>query len=886
MATGRLFQMRVRTLANRRFWILRNLGLRWRSRAAAAVLRSGLRLRETRSMSRVLLTSSFRTLGALGSALVFVWFTQTAGRTLSERVPRWTWVPSRLQDAATWLGEAAPVGFNYQAVVTAALAVTGTLAGVYFATVTFVVSSTYRDATARVRSLVTRIPEGRVYTFVYVQAVLFALVIVLLPLSGLEPNRLSLLTLAILAALVVTSFGRLRTQLYGLLEPAGLLRVIERDISYWSKYAMRRHGRAPAWRVEKSRVRVVESLITLRELCRLIREREHVSPDPSAEYASVDPRILSAVRSLTSIWMRYAVVKNRLVGVPGWCSPRERHKDWLIADSFEVGIALGTATTLRPDAADDQLWLERHLASVFTDLLANRDVAQYARMTGDLSGVGRRLAGLGLFEDAHLWLDVVVLPARSLVDLDRADGAEGGVASASEQPSKAIAAHQHNLVDFIVLSYSQIALGLHDYAARIAQGFPAWTVPQAHGLAGRPISARPSALFRNLEDGLAFERSTERRRITSDANIHQLAARAIATDLIDEASWFVDALESALMPWVQGLCRTVTLPSAAALSRMYETVHKADEVMLPALRRWFHASEAVHRDVDDKWPDLDTGDLETRLDRLSQDLKRPTAHLAFSADVELDPDRPDVFGWAFHRAHEDLFEDVLGGRQPPDLRERLQHLVGATDRASIRVQSTVRRTHARVANSYRAEPLLLLLQISGMAYVQGILNGKNDLLAVFSDVWGGLLEGDAQQVLDVVLGTLISDNQLLGLSAGKMMRSGREQRAVQSFAFLGERGGSALGRHRRSQRITGADGVQDRAGVLAEHLSVRADFEEVFVAAWLLPEAIARGAVLAPDLKMHPLFDSLVERLASSQADESSAPHVSDPVEVDGSDDA
>ena len=318
-------------------------------------------------------------------------------------MPDWDWVPDWFESAAIWLGKPSPPGMNYQPVVTAALAVIGTLAGVYFATVAFVISTTYKEATTQVRSLVTRLPEGRVYTFVYVQAVLFALATLMLPLFGTEPNRLTLSVLAVLGSFVVLSFGRLRSLLYGLLEPAGLLPIVQRDIERWLRYAIKSRKTAGPWRAQTARTQVQQSLGTLRELCRLVSDREHVSPDTSAEYTMMDPRVRSAVRTVAQVWVRYASRKDRLIALPGWLSARRenplRHKDWLLASDFEVGIALGTATTLQAERAEDQLWLERNLCAVLADLLGARSASQYTSLAGDFDQLLRLLMSAGLFND-------------------------------------------------------------------------------------------------------------------------------------------------------------------------------------------------------------------------------------------------------------------------------------------------------------------------------------------------------------------------------------------------------------------------------------------------------------------------------------------------------
>jgi hypothetical protein len=225
-----------------------------------------------------------------------------------------------------------PPDVNYQAIVTATLAVTGTLAGVYFATVAFVVSTTYKDATSRVRALVTRLPIGRVYASVYIQAVLFGLIVLMLPMTGHDPNRFSLCIVTVLGGFVFLSFSRLRTRLYGLLEPAGLLPVVQGDLARLTTQASRLVGHDPTGLCTRlSHIRTIESLRSLQDLCYLIRDRERTATNAPAEYAGTDARILVAVRHVLAVWMQYARRKSLLIQLPEWCSKRVRHQDWLLA---------------------------------------------------------------------------------------------------------------------------------------------------------------------------------------------------------------------------------------------------------------------------------------------------------------------------------------------------------------------------------------------------------------------------------------------------------------------------------------------------------------------------------------------------------------------------
>jgi hypothetical protein len=360
---------------------------------------------------------------------------------------------------------------NYQAIVAAALAVAGTLAGVFFATVAFVVSTTYKDATSEVRALVTRLPGGRVYASVYVQAVLFGLVTLTLPMIGREPNRLTLCIVTVLGGFVVLSFGRLRTHLYGLLEPVGLLPLVQRDLARWTAQASRLVGHDPTGlRTRLSRARTLQSLLTLRDLCYLIRDRERTATNVPAEYAGTDPRVLSAARHVLAVWLQYTRRKQVLVQMSGWCSQRVRHKDWLLASDSEVGIALATATTLQATATDDALWVERHLANILGELLGGREVPQLASILDGLDDPVRKLVSRGMFAESRLWMEAVVSPAKAATMIATLQPSTNAAASEAPKESRAgstVAStsasegYLYNLVDFVARAYTQAVLGLY-----------------------------------------------------------------------------------------------------------------------------------------------------------------------------------------------------------------------------------------------------------------------------------------------------------------------------------------------------------------------------------------------------------------------------------------
>ena len=839
---------------------------RLRGASAFAIAQSASQIRESRSLAWLSAKSFGRVAVTVAVAVALVAIAQVLGTYLKDTAAHWRWVPGWLSAVASWLGRPPPPETNYQVIVTAALAITGTLAGVYFATVAFVVSTTYKDATLEVRALVTRLPGGRVYTIVYVQAVLFSLITLTLPMTGQEPNRLSLCMVTILGGFVILSFGRLRTQLYSLLEPVGLLPLVRRDLAQWTAQASRLVGRdSTGLRTRLCRSRTLQSLLTLRDLCYLIRNRERAAANVPAEYGGTDPRALSVAWYLLAIWLQYAQNKQVLVQLSGWCTQRASHKDWLLASNNEVGIALATATTLQPTATDDALWVERHLAEILGELVGGREVPQLASIFNCLEGPVRKLMSHGMFAESRLWMEAVVSPARAATMRQPTANvtAEKATAQTSTSSAPGSEGHLYNLIDFVALAYTQAVLGLHDYAHALTIDFPHWMVAQARGEDARSLGPLPAELLRNLRNGLRFEEAIERHQVTSDANIKQLVARAVATEAIDEATALMATFETDFWPWASRMINDDILAAGAALSRLDEALQKWDSA-LSALSTLFDQCEAVRRDVDDRWPDLGLDGLTARRAALMDRLRGPIARIAMQVDVGINPDRPDVFGWAFYRAHQDLLEDVLSDRSPlrADLEERLRGLVVATDRASGRLRATVRRQHDRVLGSFWSEPVLMLLQLSGIALVIGLVQQRSDLLDVFERVWGGLVDAEPQQVLDTAVAALVMDDALFGLSTGKIHRSSRHQQAMAVLADIEvSRDGIEYGYPEQPD-----PDLSTRLAIMLRRVA-HGNFEDMFVAAWLVPKARQRGAVL-PEVSLGTRLTDLVKAFADENEDE------------------
>jgi hypothetical protein len=900
---GMLSERRLKALARSRWW--RRMRRRRRIRAAATIAITGLRT-ETRE-KKTLAATGMRAVTMTGIALVgsgvLVWITQTLPGRVHVIVDRLGWHHfDWLSGLGEWLSMSGPQEFSPQPVLAAALGVTGTFAGVYFATVAFVVNSTYKDASTRIRDLVTRQPAGRVYTFIYVQAVLFGLIALALPMVGQELNRLSSFLLAFLAAFVVFTFGGLRQQFFKLLEPSTLFDAVERELDHQLRGTVVKWRRRPqdAAVVAQSRETVHELLLTLRDLCGLVLDRERSAKGEVGDLATADPRVASAFRRIQLVWAGYAPLKRELETMPGWSPDATQHKDWMLAGHTEVIYALATSTPLTMKPTRDLLWVERMLAGSVSELLHGRDARTLAGILASHVPLAQDLAARGQLEEARLWVETIAgvatraaiseasvdspsLRAAAEASDSRETGrerppagdhrpSEGGAADrAVDRIQSAAEPAVYDLVDVIGQAHVQVARGLHIYVAALHADVADWTVRRITSGRFGPLGPQAIAILQEAQDAFAFEAKVEGRLVTSDADVAQLLARAVGGEVRAEIGTMQTVLERDYRTWVQSTALAGPFAAGAALNRMAEALTQwgatLDEAELLLTK-----CQDRKRTTDDRWPDLDLKAIRVRHAGLERELALPIAELAAAIDPTVEPGRPDLFGWAFHRTFIDLLRDVL---QPPDettpsTAERFRLLAVAAYPAGRRLRDGVGPHHPRVINSATAEPFLMLYQLCGAAMVIAELAGRPEVFAPYASVWAGALSTteSAQGNLDVACSVITADDRLPGLSNRKLLRSEFEVQIKAALEPYGITVGVFGSLDEPSQYFDSAD-REGRPELTADarkylnsiSLGVMGHFEEVFVAAHLVPHALAHGATLV-DVPRH--FQEVIDRFAEN----------------------
>lgn len=863
---ARLLLMKLRAMDSRTYWRLhsqsQNLGLHL-SEARIVGLTRAADLWAVVNVGRRALVKSMLLLVPPLLALVLTQSVAASQRQSQDWIGA---LPEWVAETLTWLSAPIPDTSDWTALPSAAIGLVGVFIAVYFATVSFVVSTTYRDATANLRRQIVRQPESRWYAALFTQAMVYVALVVALPILDSTATHLTLVIAGLASVLAALSFGRIWFTLFVLLEPTSLFPQIQRDLNRWVRKAVRlgRRGNPSRTGVRGAKAGIGGHLMTLNDLVTLILDREYERAGDRGISASFDPRIGSAASSLFLAWNDYSREKHTIRTLPGWNPKRTQAKDWFLASQTEVSLALTTGTTLMGEEVIDDLWYERRIADLFERLLGDRDLRSVESALRALPPLARALGGRGQFEELRLWLTSTTFAAmNSVSEYTLEQGSAGTLDNAVWTPAPYMSrerhfalpgeASAHNLVDHVLLETLTACLGYVDYFERMRRLLPDVGALVADNTKRIVAGKLVLQITANLREALGTEIDIEGKRITPDTALMQLVARALATEAVDEVEHFVSFLEDEVWPWVIETAKARSWAAGAALSRATEATEKLG-TMLVSERQLLDACEAAHTDRDDRWPDTDTTAVAKRAASLRDSLELPVARLAATVDSAPDSDRPDHFGWAYYRAHENIVRRVLTRQEgdPEEFAQKVALLYLAGDVATQRLLATVRRHDQSVINSYVAEPFVRFLQLSGIALAISEVTHQTAPFAPFESLWAGLFTDveRSTQLLGRAAATLTSEAAFIGLTPGNMERSRIEMRANDALKELGvpRRLFDLSGFGRDDEPRESA--LSDEATTMLRSARI-GHFEGMFYAHWLRARALAAGAEAPTELERH-----------------------------------
>jgi len=855
-------------MESERYWRFRNLAQQTGTRAGGVLLALSARLTEMVNLFRVGGRALGKTAFALLLPLVVIFLTQSATQLQQSVGARILGMPDWISEFTRWLTSPVAPALEWAALPAASLGVSGIFVAVYFATVTFVMSSTYKDATSKLRDQIIRQPESRWYSFFFTQIVVYTALVLALPIVGSAATHLTLVFVGLFGSLVVLSFARIWATLFRLLEPTSLFPQIQRDLDLWLRraYKLGNQSSPSPLRILRAKKRIEGNLETLNDLVTLILDREHERVGDRGIEASYDPRVGVAFLHLRLLWEGYARRKHGIRGLINWNPTRPHPKDWFLASHSEVSVALETRTTLAGDEIVDELWVERWIADLIERLLSGRGLRSIESVLSGIPSFTRVLGGYGQFEELRLWLSsATFMPMKVLSEYASRNPTIPLAADDHESPGNPMSREQHfalpgeasahNMVDFVLLEVLNTVLGYADYYGQmqnVVSIAPSLVVNNRNRVpAGKLVLQMVASLRAAIETEIAIEGG----RVTPDNAIKQLVSRSVATETVDELELILSYLETEIWPWALEVGGFESWSAGAALTRTAELGEKLTR-MLSIAHELLASCDGSRIDTDERWPDTDTGGFARRSKKLRERLELPIARLATTVDSAPNAERPDHFGWAYYSAHENLVSRVVNCEpgDPEELREKVTFSFLTGEVAVQRLRSTLRHHSPSVANPYLLEPYLKFMQINGIALVLSQTTKNDALFTPFETFWTQLFsdESNATRLLEFCAASLSSKSVNFAMTQGKEERSRIESRANAALEKLG------VPRTLFDFAGIGSlEGIDGRGAGLSESTirllkAARSmHFEGMFYACWLRPRALAAGAQAPTEMEKY-----------------------------------
>lgn len=248
---------------------------------------------------------------------------------------------------------------SYGELLSGAAQISGVFLGLYFTSVSIVVSTAYARVPADIRMLLLREQVGNLY--IRVVALFGAVSWTLLALLslGVAPLWLGVVFVAILGVLSILSFVMLGIRSFQFFDPSLLAQSVLQDIHRWASLAtmgtrssedpnFQSHYRRQADRLSQTYARI----------CMLMAEGERTG--------DATKRVLLA--TLTFIVV-YAQIKSNIPPRGDWYKQKWRYGDWLTGDVHSQSIYLAAGVDLPPVPEPNLMWLEDELLNAASPLM-------------------------------------------------------------------------------------------------------------------------------------------------------------------------------------------------------------------------------------------------------------------------------------------------------------------------------------------------------------------------------------------------------------------------------------------------------------------------------------------------------------------------------------
>lgn len=718
-----------------------------------------------------------------------------------------------------------PDAANYVSWLSAIAQIGGVFIALYFTAVTAAAGAVYAQVPNNIRDLLARERVGNVYIRSLTQATFLPLCLVALHFLGLEPMRVAVPFLALVAGTGIIAFAALGRRAFDLFDPTRLAASLFGDLGGWlaqvSVGGFKWEDRSFQNHAHRQAASVVDTLQTLSDL--------------AATHANLDsaPLLEFSVRVL-ALLAEYQQRKLRIPTNSLWFEQKYEHKSWYQTEDSTVQLAHNTGTRLGPTSVPEYNWLESRLHTVplkcFELNVSRRRLDSLQDLLAALDAYITALATTGnvqaSFELSRKIRDIFLEASSAIVP-------------ASEKRRER--AEDVGMADAICFLPLRILVA---YRAALEQRTPQVTKERIQRLRWDDVECIYKSGFiadelQQLEwllPRIRFESEVEGGVQTPVWYQQDLVSKSQAANLTKSVGAIVNAGSGFFRDWSDRLLKQDRpWESAAVLSRYLEYLNKLEH-HLSFFKAVSDSLVAARHLTDLPWPDVKPELWITAVQESRQALVRAIGHhIALLLAAQKPEGVPDYLGQFVHETGENLFNALLG-RRAGESRALIRPYLAGTLVLFEQMKPSAPKPDVWTEQRLQiaAAPVLDILELSGYGKLFAELYADDQLWTAVSGVWDRLL-GKRPGMLPWLAAIITGGVPRFQLPHRGLMRTTWSMRVQQELTKLPHRnsGGGVFG------GIFGADVVHSSSLV---RYCARNDFHngrDIFAALYLSKQAAA-----------------------------------------------
>jgi hypothetical protein len=629
---------------------------------------------------------------------------------------------------------------SYRVLLGPLITVSGTFLGLYFTALNVLLSSTYKQVTSDIRSLIMRDKVGNAYVQIVAFTGAYSVILFSLIVIGYTPSFGSLILLITLGVSEIYCFINQWLRVTQLFDPSTLVGYLSKDLIQWIEEATTQ-GR---WWLDGSfqahfQKQAEQTLNTYRNLIITVRDEEHLRSQS----------LIKLSNSLLTLLSVYEFQKDLIPSQSKWFKTSYQHKDWLTTSHSETSIATQTGTALFPKQIPDLLWVEKEMGKIIDfalkGFLEKKDLPNALALFQHFQSVTKNLGRNHSLDEALLLFRIIK------VNTEKHSQAFDVPDLASENDLDPLR-FTLTLVDFCALSFINILLGLVQGTERMDAKALTSIIESANQSSVKTLYriGLPRKVLQQLESTkkyLDFERVVEGKALTPQWFQLQLVTLSYLRFLESTLKSLLVELDKVFLEEAKSLVEQKKhLIAIHLIERGFEACNKF-AIHFGGLQRYCAELDQTRKLTDIPWVNFPWEEYQKKIADIHQELIALFSTLLHPI-IKLPriDDFPDHFGHAYTVLTDECLKSMISGNE--DLFKKVfpvtfQAALEAHDR-----QKKLEIVDIETRFGFLADPIIDVFDLSGYALIFDELDEK-DFWSTVKGTWDKYFS-DASNRLELI----------------------------------------------------------------------------------------------------------------------------------------